>query len=67
MIFLQILQSLVALSLIVLVVIQAKGTGLGRSFGSTNYHSKRGMEKTAFYSTIILSVIFVALSIKLAI
>lgn len=67
MTFLLIFQSILSLALITLVVIQAKGTGLGRAFGSTNYHSKRGMEKTAFYTTIVLSFIFVALSIRLAI
>jgi len=67
MTILLIIQSILALSLIMLIVIQAKGTGLGRSFGSTNYHSKRGMEKSAFYTTIILSILFIALSIRLAI
>lgn len=57
------IQTLVALVLIFLVVIQAKGTGLGRSFGSTNYHSKRGMEKTIFYLTITISILFVGLSL----
>lgn len=62
-----IIQSLIAISLIILIVIQAKGTGLGHNFGTTNYHSKRGLEKSAFYITIILSILFIFLSIKLAI
>ncbi len=46
-----------------LVLLQAKGTGLGRAFGSIAYHSKRGVEKMVFRSTIIIAIIFVILSI----
>lgn len=57
-----ILQILVSLGLIVVVVLQAKGTGLGRAFGGTSYHAKRGMEKSLFYLTIVLAVVFVSLA-----
>ncbi|MEK7091214.1 MAG: preprotein translocase subunit SecG [Patescibacteria group bacterium] len=46
-----------------LVLLQAKGTGLGRAFGSIAYHSKRGVEKMVFRSTVIIAVIFVILSV----
>ena len=46
-----------------LVLLQAKGTGLGRAFGSIAYHSRRGVEKIVFRSTIIIAVIFVLLSV----
>jgi preprotein translocase subunit SecG len=61
-----IIQILVSLALIGVVVLQAKGTGLGRSFGSTTYHAKRGMEKTLFIVTIALAVIFVGLAMFIA-
>lgn len=63
--FLQILQILVSIGLIAVILLQAKGTGLGSTFGgqSQMYHSKRGVEKVVFTLTIILSVIFVILSI----
>ncbi|KKU28682.1 MAG: hypothetical protein UX80_C0009G0011 [Candidatus Amesbacteria bacterium GW2011_GWA2_47_11b] len=46
-----------------LILLQAKGTGLGRAFGSVAYHSKRGVEKMVFRSTIIIAIIFVVLSL----
>lgn len=63
---LYIIQSIVALFLIGLIVIQAKGTGLGRSFANSNYHAKRGMEKTVFALTIASSLIFLTLSVIVA-
>ena len=57
-----------AIILIVFVVLQAKGTGLsGVLGGSTNYHAKRGVEKSLFYGTILVSFLFVALAIFIAI
>lgn len=66
MMFLDILQIIVSFTLIALIVLQAKGTSLGRSFGSNNYHAKRGMEKTVFASTIITSILFVGLALIIA-
>ncbi len=61
-------QIVVAITLIVLVIVQGKGTGLSGIFGgSTNYHAKRGVEKTLFYLTIICSILFVALAMLNAI
>ena len=61
--FITIAQIVVAVSLSALILLQAKGTGLGRAFGSSTYHSKRGVENLIFKTTIILAVIFVGLSI----
>lgn len=41
-----------------LVLLQAKGVGLGRTFGSASYHSKRGMERLTFRATIVTAVAF---------
>ena len=62
-------QIIVSITLIVLVILQAKGaSGLSSVLGgSTNYHAKRGVEKTLFYATILLSFIFVGLAIANAI
>ncbi len=46
-----------------LILVQAKGTGLGRTFGSTAYHSRRGLETLMFRSTIALAIAFVVVSI----
>ncbi|MBP9702983.1 preprotein translocase subunit SecG [Candidatus Woesebacteria bacterium] len=63
---LYIIQSVIALFLIGLIVLQAKGTGLGRSFASSNYHAKRGMERTVFGLTITAALIFLVLSVIIA-
>lgn len=66
--FTLIAQIIVSIILILFVILQSKGTGLSGVFGgSTNYHAKRGVEKTLFYATILVSVLFVALSIANAI
>jgi preprotein translocase subunit SecG len=55
----------VALGLILSILFQVKGGGLGGIFGQadTVYRTKRGIEKTLFQFTIILAVLFVAISI----
>ena len=60
---LTIIQLISAVTVSVLILLQAKGTGLGRTFGSQTYHSKRGVEYLIFRATIILAVVFVATSI----
>lgn len=66
--FILIFQIVVALLLITVIILQSKGTGLGASLGgSSNYHTKRGVEKTLFYVTIVVSVLFVFLAILNAI
>jgi len=62
---LSIIQTIIAICLIAIILLQAKGTGLGSTFGgqSQMYHSKRGVEKVVFFTTIVLTVIFVLISI----
>lgn len=61
---LTIIQIVVCIALVGLIVLQAKGTGLGGSSGEF-YSSKRGIEKGIFAGTIILAIIFGALSFAL--
>ena len=64
-IILYISQIIVSVLLIIVLLLQAKGTGLGGIFGSdvsSVFRTKRGLEKTLFQFTIILSVIFILLS-----
>ncbi len=58
-------QLLVSAALIFVILLQAKGSGLGGIFGQadTVYRTKRGVEKTLFQLTIALAVLFVALSV----
>lgn len=59
------LQILVALSLTALILLQAKGGGLGTAFGgqASIYHTKKGVEKMVFYLTIALAVLLTVLAL----
>jgi preprotein translocase subunit SecG len=63
--YLNIGQIVLALALILVIMMQVKGGGLGGIFGQadTVYRTKRGVEKTLFQLTIALAVLFVAISI----
>ena len=60
-------QILIALVLIAIVLMQAKGSGLGNIFGgsggSDSYRTRRGIERILFRGTIVLMIVFIALSI----
>ena len=62
-----VLQIITAVFLIGSVILQAKGTGLGSSFGGSGelYQSKRGVEKIVFYATLVFGALFGLLSIFL--
>ena len=48
------------------VILQSKGAGLGGLTGADSgsvFTARRGIEKTLFYITIVLSVLFFALAI----
>jgi preprotein translocase subunit SecG len=64
-IYLSIAQIVIALALIAVISLQVKGGGLGGIFGQAEgvFRTRRGVEKTLFQVTIVLAVIFVALSI----
>ncbi|AKM82464.1 TPA: preprotein translocase subunit SecG [Candidatus Berkelbacteria bacterium] len=55
----------IALLLLVSILMQHRGTGLGGAFGGEGnvYRSRRGAEKFLFYATIVLAVAFVALAV----
>ena len=62
----QILQIVVAVLLMLSILLQNRGAGLGASFGGGGeiYRTKRGAEKFLFRSTIVLIVIFMALALS---
>lgn len=63
--YLNIAQIILSAALIVAVLFQVKGGGLGGIFGQadTVYRTKRGAEKTLFQLTIVLVVLFIIVSI----
>jgi len=62
-------QALVSVLLVVCILLQAKGTGLGSTFGGSGemYSTKRGVERIVFIGTIVLVVLFGILGIALLI
>ncbi len=59
------IQLTAAILMIVAVLIQNKGAGMGEAIGGTGavYQTKRGVEKKLFIVTIVLVVIFLASSL----
>jgi len=60
-----IVQIVLAVALVLAILLQVKGGGLGGIFGQadTVYRTKRGVEKTLFQLTIVLIVLFIVFSI----
>jgi len=57
---------IISVALIVSVILQSKGAGLGGLSGQDSggfFSARRGIEKTLFYATIAFSVLFFLLSI----
>ncbi len=54
-----------AVVLIITILMQQRGSGLGGALGgsSMEFSTKRGIEKGVFYASIVVAVIFVATSI----
>ncbi|MFA6194546.1 MAG: preprotein translocase subunit SecG [Patescibacteria group bacterium] len=61
----KIAQIVVSILLMVAILLQNRGTGLGGVFGGTGgvYMTKRGLEKKLFIATIVLAAIFILLSL----
>jgi len=63
--YLSIAQIVLSIALILAILLQVRGGGLGGIFGQpdTVFHTKRGVEKTLFQLTIVLVVLFISVSI----
>ena len=69
--YLLIIQAILALLLVVSILLQNRGSGLGSAFGSDfgGYYTKRGIEKFLMYATVVLGVLFLlvaALNVRYA-
>jgi preprotein translocase subunit SecG len=62
--FLSLAQILISGVLTVLVLLQVKGTGFGASLGGqdSTFRTRRGVQRTMFRMTIVIVVVFLALS-----
>ena len=63
--YVNIAQILVAIMLTVVILLQAKGSGIGTALGGGtggSFRTRRGVEKTLFQLTIVIAVIFVIIA-----
>ena len=59
-------QIILAITIMVLVMVQAKDAGMGNVFGGGDMgvaRTRRGVEKTLFNATIVVGILFLLLSL----
>jgi preprotein translocase subunit SecG len=64
-IYLSIAEIVVGVALVVIIILQTRGGGLGGMFGGPDtaiYKTRRGLERTLFYVTIGLAVLFLVVT-----
>jgi len=63
--YFQIVQIVVSIALIIAILLQARGAGLGSVFGGTGtvFKTRRGVDRLLFRMTITFTVIFAVVSI----
>ena len=63
--FLIVAQMVISVALVVAVLLQVRGGGLGGIFGQPDsvYRTKRGVEKVIFQLTLVLVILFAAVSL----
>lgn len=66
---LDIFEIVVATLLIAVILLQVQGSGLSASFGGSgeSFRSRRSLEKFLIYATVVLAILFAALSLLLLI
>ena len=62
---LNVVQIILAVALVLVILLQVRGGGLGGIFGQadTVYRTKRGLEKRLFQLTIVLVILFVIIAV----
>ena len=65
MMWIKIVQIILAVLLMLVILLQQRGTALGGAFagGGEFYRSRRGIEKVLFIATIVLAGLFVIMAI----
>ncbi len=63
--YLNVAQIILSIALILAILLQVRGGGLGGIFGQPDsvYRTKRGVERTLFQLTIALVVLFITVSV----
>jgi preprotein translocase subunit SecG len=62
--YLNLAEIVVSLALILVILLQARGSGFGGALGGSSsfFRTRRGAEKTLFQLTIVLVVVFILIS-----
>ena len=65
LIYLNAAQIVLAVALVLAILLQVRGGGLGGIFGQADsvYRTKRGVERTLFQLTVALAILFIIVSI----
>lgn len=60
-----IVQAISAILLVVAILLQQKGSGLGAAFGGSSniFSTRRGIDKVLFRATIVIAVIFFGVAV----
>lgn len=60
-----IIQSIVSLLIVILIILQQRGTALGSAFGGSGevYSTRRGMQKYFLWATVVLTIILIVLAV----
>jgi preprotein translocase subunit SecG len=64
--WINIAQILIASLLTLVLLLQAKGSGIGTALGGgsgSSFRTRRGVEKTLFQMTIVLAIVFLIFSV----
>ena len=63
--YLNIAQIILSIALILVILVQVRGGGLGGIFGQPDsvYRTKRGLERTLFRITVTLAILFITMAI----
>ncbi len=63
-----VVQTILAVLLIVAILLQSSGTGFGATWsgGGETFHTRRGLEKVLFYGTIVMIALFSLTSLSIS-
>ncbi|MDD5098267.1 MAG: preprotein translocase subunit SecG [Candidatus Pacebacteria bacterium] len=58
-------QSIISVLLVIIILLQQRGTALGSAFGGSGevYSTRRGIQKNLLWVTVVLTIAFLVLSV----
>ena len=60
--YLNVIQIIVSAVLVVVILLQVRGSGFGELGTQSVFRTRRGVEKTLFQATIVLAIVFILVS-----